>query len=35
MIYKALNDNNISIPFPQRDLHIKNAIPLEVNINNK
>lgn len=32
MIYKALNDNNISIPFPQRDLHIKSAVPLEVSM---
>ena len=24
LIYNALNDNNIEIPFPQRDVHIKN-----------
>ncbi|MCQ2200186.1 MAG: mechanosensitive ion channel family protein, partial [Paludibacteraceae bacterium] len=26
IIYNALNDNNIEIPFPQRDLHIKDKI---------
>lgn len=31
MIYKALNDNNISIPFPQMDLHIKSSIPFKSN----
>lgn len=35
LIYKALNENNISIPFPQMDLHIKDSVPLAVNINNK
>jgi len=33
MIYKALNDNNIEIPFPQRDLHIRSVdmdIPVEL-----
>lgn len=35
LIYETLNDNNISIPFPQTDLHIKDAIPLEINIHNK
>lgn len=32
LIYKALNDNWITIPFPQTDLHIKDSIPLEINI---
>jgi len=35
LIYKTLNENNISIPFPQTDLHIKDSIPLEIKINNK
>ena len=26
-IWKALKDNNIEIPFPQRDLHIKSGLP--------
>jgi len=29
MIYKALNENNIEIPFPQRDLHIR-SIDVEI-----
>jgi small-conductance mechanosensitive channel len=32
LIYEALNDNNISIPFPQTDLHIKDSIPLEFKV---
>ena len=32
MIYTALNENNISIPFPQTDLHIKDSIPLEIKL---
>jgi potassium efflux system protein len=32
MIYTSLNDNNIQIPFPQTDLHIKDSIPLEVKL---
>jgi len=32
LIYNALNNNNISIPFPQTDLHIKDSIPLELKI---
>ena len=35
MIYTSLNENWISIPFPQTDLHIKDSIPLEININHK
>jgi potassium-dependent mechanosensitive channel len=32
LIYKTLNENNISIPFPQTDLHIKDSIPFEINL---
>jgi len=34
LIYKTLNENNISIPFPQTDLHIKDSVPLEINFKN-
>jgi small-conductance mechanosensitive channel len=30
LIYKSLNENNITIPFPQMDLHIKDSIPIEI-----
>lgn len=32
MIYNALIENNITIPFHQTDLHIKNSIPLEIKL---
>ncbi|AZV46124.1 hypothetical protein C3L23_02200 [Nautilia sp. PV-1] len=32
MIYKALNEAGISIPFPQQDLHIKESVPFEIKI---
>jgi len=32
MIYKALNDAGIGIPFPQQDLHIKDSVPFEIKI---
>jgi len=32
LIYTALNENNITIPFPQTDLHIKDSVPLEVKL---
>jgi small-conductance mechanosensitive channel len=32
VIYKALNDAGISIPFPQQDLHIKDSVPFEIKI---
>jgi len=32
MIYNALNEAGINIPFPQQDLHIKDAVPLEIKI---
>ncbi len=32
-IYTTLNENNIVIPFPQTDLHIKDSIPFEIKIN--
>ncbi len=32
LVYKALNENNITIPFPQTDLHIKDSIPLEIRL---
>ncbi|MGB5576610.1 MAG: hypothetical protein WBM88_04305, partial [Woeseiaceae bacterium] len=28
-VYKALNENNIVIPFPQRDLHVRTMPPAE------
>lgn len=28
-VYKALNENNIAIPFPQRDLHVRTMPPAE------
>lgn len=30
LIYKSLNENKITIPFPQTDLHIKDSVPLEI-----
>jgi len=33
LIYESLNEFDISIPFPQRDLHIKDSIPVNININ--
>ncbi len=30
LIYKALNDAGVGIPFPQRDIHFKDPIPLEI-----
>ncbi|WP_457561280.1 mechanosensitive ion channel family protein [Caminibacter sp.] len=30
MIYKALNEAGIGIPFPQQDLHIKDSVPFEI-----
>jgi len=30
MIYNALNEAGINIPFPQQDLHIKDSVPFEV-----
>jgi len=35
LIYESLNNNNISIPFPQTDLHIKDSVPLNINLNKK
>ena len=32
MIYNALNEANIGIPFPQQDLHIKDTVPFEIKI---
>ena len=32
MIYKALNESSITIPFPQQDIYLKSAVPLNVNI---
>ncbi len=32
MIYNALNEAGIGIPFPQHDLHIKDSVPFEVRI---
>jgi len=32
MIYTALNENDITIPFPQTDLHIKDSVPLEIKL---
>ena len=32
LIYNALNDAGIIIPFPQQDLHIKDAVPFEIKI---
>jgi small-conductance mechanosensitive channel len=34
MIYNALNEAGINIPFPQQDLHIKDAVPIEIKIKN-
>ena len=35
MIYTTLNENNITIPFPQTDLHIKDSVPLEIKLINE
>ena len=40
LIYNALNEHNIEIPFPQRDLHIRSIddnlhIPIDINNNTK
>lgn len=32
LVYKTLNENKINIPFPQMDLHIKDSIPLNINL---
>jgi len=32
VIYKALNEAGINIPFPQQDLHIKDSVPFEITI---
>jgi small-conductance mechanosensitive channel len=32
MIYNALNEAGINIPFPQQDLHIKDSVPFEITI---
>ena len=32
LIYNALNSAGIVIPFPQQDLHIKDSVPLEIQI---
>ncbi|ACM92162.1 mechanosensitive ion channel family protein [Nautilia profundicola AmH] len=32
VIYKALNEAGINIPFPQQDLHIKDSVPFEIRI---
>ncbi|WP_456479858.1 mechanosensitive ion channel family protein [Nautilia sp.] len=32
MIYNALNEAEINIPFPQQDLHIKDSVPFEIKI---
>jgi len=32
LIYKALNEAGIGIPFPQQDLHIKDSVPFEIKI---
>jgi small-conductance mechanosensitive channel len=32
MIYKALNEAGIEIPFPQQDLHIRDSVPFEIKI---
>jgi small-conductance mechanosensitive channel len=32
MIYDALNEAGINIPFPQQDLHIKDSVPFEIRI---
>ena len=29
-IYNVLNDNNIEIPFPQTDLHIRDSVNLPI-----
>ena len=30
VIYNVLNDNNIEIPFPQHDLHIRDSVSLPI-----
>jgi len=32
MIYNALNEANITIPFPQQDLYIKESVPFEIKL---
>ena len=32
MVYKALDEAGISIPFPQRDLHLDATRPLQVEL---
>ena len=32
LIYNALNEAEIGIPFPQQDLHIKDSVPFEIKI---
>jgi small-conductance mechanosensitive channel len=27
-VWKSFRDNNIEIPFPQRDLHIRSGLPV-------
>lgn len=33
-IVKKFRDNNIEIPFPQRDLHIRSAVPVPIQVKN-
>ncbi len=35
LVYESLNEYDIQIPFPQTDLHIKDSIPFNININRK
>jgi len=32
IIYKALNNAGIEIPFPQQDLHIRDSVPIEIKL---
>ncbi len=32
IIYKALNEASITIPFPQQDIYLKSAVPLNINL---
>ncbi|QCI27687.1 mechanosensitive ion channel domain-containing protein [Caminibacter pacificus] len=32
VIYKALNNAGIEIPFPQQDLHIRDSVPIEIRV---
>jgi small-conductance mechanosensitive channel len=34
VIYNALNEAGIEIPFPQQDLHIKDTVPIEIKLKN-